>query len=135
MVVVTFAAAAVFCAGCEQRCYPRVGVDGRWKSSLSWWSCVGRTTEDCTDGAGAQVDAVASAGVAAAVKDRIVVFGIEDVDLLAGVVPFAYRVLVMGAGWRRLLLCRGGGSNIRRCVKSDQRGNVEGGRSESSGGW
>ncbi len=75
-------------------------------------------------------------GAAAAfLEDLLHVLGVVDVELLCRMVLFPWWLIIVSADWRRLLRSRGGGSNIRRCVRSDQCVDVEGGDGEGYGGW
>ena len=62
-----------------------------------------------------------------------VVVGVVYVDPLAAVVSLGWWLVGLRAVGLRMLRGRGGGSNIRGCVKSDQGGGEEGGQSGGSG--
>ena len=65
---------------------------------------------------------------------KIVVL-VVDVELLAAVVPLGWWLVGLRAVGLRMLRGRGGGSNIRRCVRSDQGGGVKGWRCGVGGVW
>ena len=75
----------------------------------------------------------ASAAGGCLVNVEVVV--VEDVDVLAAAVPFAWWLVGLRAVGLRWLRGRGGGSNIRGCVRGDQGGGVKGWRGGVGGVW
>ena len=64
-----------------------------------------------------------------------VVVLVVDVDPLAAVMSLGWWLVGLRAVGLRMLRGRGGGSNIRRCVRSDQSGGVKGWRCGVGGVW
>ena len=95
-----------------------------------WWTWPG--------GGDAMVIYVVVVVVSVSAVGRLVeveVVVVEDVDVFAAVVSFGWWLVGLRAVGLRRLRGRGGGSNIRGCIKSDQGGGEEGGQSGGSGVW